>query len=312
MNITLEQRYLGTLAGLACGDAVGTTVEFSARGSFTPVTDMVGKGPFGLLPGEWTDDTSMALCLAESLLTKDGFDAKDQMGRYLNWWKWGYLSSTGICFDIGNTVRAALSRYASSGEPYCGAEHPSTAGNGSLMRLAPVVMFGYPDIAAAIHYAGESSRTTHAAPEAIQSCQLLAAILCKLFAGCAKLDLFTDLPFTPTEPKIIALSKAGFIEKDSTKIRGSGYSVESLEASLWCFMHTDSFESAILTATNLGDDADTTAAITGQIAGAYYGVEGIPAKWLERLAMREEILRMARELYEKFGSRVISQARESA
>ncbi|MFZ6780497.1 ADP-ribosylglycohydrolase family protein [Undibacterium sp. Ji83W] len=306
MSITLEQRYLGALAGLACGDAVGTTVEFSARGSFTPVTDMTGKGPFGLLPGEWTDDTSMALCLAESLLTKGGFDAKDQLGRYLNWWKWGYLSSTGICFDIGNTVRAALSRYASSGEPYCGVDDPSTAGNGSLMRLAPVVMFAYPDMPAAIHYGGESSRTTHAAPEAIQSCQLLAAMLCKLFAGCDKADLFSALPFTPTEPKIIALGKTDFINKDSSQIRGSGYSVESLEASLWCFMHTDSFESAILTATNLGDDADTTAAITGQIAGAYYGVDGIPEKWLARLAMREEILRMARELYQRFGSRQLA------
>ncbi|MCH8620380.1 ADP-ribosylglycohydrolase family protein [Undibacterium sp. TS12] len=312
MNITLEQRYLGTLAGLACGDAVGTTVEFSACGSFTPVTDMIGKGPFGLLPGEWTDDTSMALCLADSLLTKNGFDAKDQMGRYLNWWKWGYLSSTGICFDIGNTVRDALSRYASSGEPYCGAEHPSTAGNGSLMRLAPVVMFGYPDVSSAIHHAAESSRTTHAAAEAVQSCQLLAAILCRLFAGCNKTDLFAVLPYTPSEPKIIALSKAEFMNKDSTQIRGSGYSVESLEASLWCFMHTDSFESAILTAANLGDDADTTAAITGQIAGAYYGIKGIPATWLERLAMREEILRMARELYQRFGSRDVLQVSESA
>ncbi|MFZ6756764.1 ADP-ribosylglycohydrolase family protein [Undibacterium sp. Ji50W] len=306
MNITLEQRYLGALAGLACGDAVGTTVEFSARGSFTPVTDMVGRGPFGLLPGEWTDDTSMALCLAESLLTKDGFDAKDQMGRYLNWWKWGYLSSTGICFDIGNTVRAALSRYASSGEPFCGAEHPDTAGNGSLMRLAPVVMFAYPDEQAAIHYAGESSRTTHAAPEAIQSCQLLAAILCRLFAGCTKANLFSALSFKPTEAKIISISQGDFLKKSSAEIRGSGYSVESLEASLWCFIHTDNFKDAILTATNLGDDADTTAAITGQIAGAYYGVDGIPATWLERLAMRDEILRMARELYQRFGSRKVT------
>jgi ADP-ribosyl-[dinitrogen reductase] hydrolase len=101
----LSDRYRGSLLGLACGDAVGTTVEFMRRGSFAPVTDMVGGGPFQLLPGQWTDDTSMALCLAESLLRKNGFDAADQMGRYLNWWKWGYLSATGECFDIGTTVR---------------------------------------------------------------------------------------------------------------------------------------------------------------------------------------------------------------
>lgn len=101
---TLEERYRGCLLGLACGDAVGTTVEFMPRGSFVPVKDMRGGGPFGLAPGQWTDDTSMALCLAESLLTKGGFDAHDQMARYLNWWQWGYLSSTGECFDIGMTV----------------------------------------------------------------------------------------------------------------------------------------------------------------------------------------------------------------
>ncbi|MFZ6873816.1 ADP-ribosylglycohydrolase family protein [Undibacterium sp. Di27W] len=308
MSISLQQRYLGTLAGLACGDAVGTTVEFSARGSFTPVTDMVGRGPFGLQAGEWTDDTSMALCLAESLLSKDGFDAKDQMGRYLNWWKWGYLSSTGLCFDIGNTVRAALSRYASSGEPYCGLDDPRTAGNGSLMRLAPVAMFAYPDIAAAVHYAAESSRTTHAAPEAIQCCQLLAALLCRLFAGCSKADLFGSLPFTPTEPKVLAISQTSFMSKSRDEIIGSGYSVASLEASLWCFMHTDNFKDAILMATNLGDDADTTAAITGQLAGAYYGIAGIPAEWLQRLAMREDILRMAGDLYTRFGSRQLAES----
>lgn len=308
MSISLQQRYLGTLAGLACGDAVGTTVEFSARGSFAPVTDMVGQGLFRLKAGEWTDDTSMALCLAESLLSKDGFDAKDQMGRYLNWWKWGYLSSTGLCFDIGNTVRAALSRYASSGEPYCGLEDPDTAGNGSLMRLAPVAMFGYPDVAAAVHYAAESSHTTHAAPEAMQCCQLLAALLCRLFAGCNKADLFDTLPFTPSEPKVVAISQASFLSKTRDEIRGSGYSVASLEASLWCFMHTDNFRDAILTATNLGEDADTTAAITGQLAGAYYGVEGIPAEWLERLAMREDILRMAGDLYTRFGSRQLTES----
>lgn len=103
---TQRSRYLGTLLGLACGDAVGTTVEFSPRGSFKPVTDMVGGGPFGLKSGQWTDDTSMALCMAESLLTKGAFDAGDQMTRYLNWSHWGYLSSTGDCFD-GRNCRPA-------------------------------------------------------------------------------------------------------------------------------------------------------------------------------------------------------------
>lgn len=135
-------RYLGALLGLAVGDAVGTTVEFKARGTFPPVTDMVGGGPFGLAPGQWTDDTSMALCLAASLVECGGFDARDQMDRYRRWVIDGYMSSTGHCFDVGLTVHDALSRYQQTGEPMAGSTDEKAAGNGSLMRLAPVVLFG--------------------------------------------------------------------------------------------------------------------------------------------------------------------------
>ena len=123
------------MIGLAVGDAVGTTVEFKAPGTFAPVSDMVGGGPFGLRPGQWTDDTSMALCLAESLIECGGFDARDQMERYVRWWREGHLSSTGKCFDIGNTTRAALSRFEKTGDPFAGSTEPNVAGNGSLMRL---------------------------------------------------------------------------------------------------------------------------------------------------------------------------------
>jgi hypothetical protein len=137
-QLLLRERYRGALLGLAVGDALGTTLEFKAPGTFKPVTDMVGGGPFGLKPGQWTDDTSMALCLAESLIEKRGFDPKDQMDRYCRRWKEGYLSSTGTCFDIGITVRTALAHYLRTGEPFAGSTDPFTAGNGSLMRLAPV------------------------------------------------------------------------------------------------------------------------------------------------------------------------------
>lgn len=303
MTLTLHSRYLGAMLGLACGDAVGTTVEFSPRGSFAPVTDMVGGGPFGLKPGQWTDDTSMALCLAESLLTKGTFDPVDQMTRYNNWWHWGYLSSTGDCFDIGMTVQAALSRFAVSGNPYSGSTDPTTAGNGSLMRLAPVVLFAYPDIAAALQHAADSSRTTHGASEAIESCQLFAAVLCAALAGTPKTDLLAKLPYTPGEPKLADLANGAFLAKGEHEIRGSGYCVESLEAALWCFWNTESFEEAVLRAANFGEDADTTAAIVGQIAGAHYGVEAIPDRWIARLTMREDIEGMATNLYERFGAR---------
>lgn len=190
-NPTPLERYRGALLGLACGDAVGTTLEFKPPGKFTPIDDMVGGGPFNLAPGQWTDDTSMALCLAESLLERQGFDPADQMQRYLRWYREGYLSSTGHCFDIGNTVRRALQRFEQTGEPYSGSTHPRSAGNDSIMRLAPVLL-----------------------------------------------------------------------------------------------------------AVNLGDDADTTGAVYGQLAGAFYGAHGIPPAWRDRLALRSHIEALANGLEE--------------
>ncbi|WP_085686850.1 MULTISPECIES: ADP-ribosylglycohydrolase family protein [unclassified Pseudomonas] len=296
MQPSLPERYRGALLGLACGDAVGTTVEFQPRGSFQPLTDMVGGGPFHLKPGQWTDDTSMALCLAESLLNKNGFDAADQMGRYLNWWQWGYLSSTGECFDIGMTVSQALDRYQHTGEPFAGSSDPYSAGNGSLMRLAPVVLFYFPDARKIRRFAADSSRTTHAAPEAIECCQLFAELLGKALEGASKAQLRTLPPTAFSQPKVAAIARGEYLHKTQRDIRGSGYCVESLEAALWCFQHTDSFAAAVLQAANLGDDADTTAAIVGQLAGAHYGVQGIPFEWLEKLHDGEEIAAIAERL----------------
>ena len=154
----LSYKYIGSLLGLAVGDALGTTLEFKSPGTFSPIEDMQGGGPFCLNPGQWTDDTSMALCLAESLIDCGGVDFKDQMERYLRWWKEGYLSSTGTCFDIGNTVSKALSHFQRTGKVFAGSTNPNTAGNGSLMRLAPVPLFFAGDSEEAIHQAGESSK----------------------------------------------------------------------------------------------------------------------------------------------------------
>ena len=297
MNITLLDRYRGSLLGLACGDAVGTTVEFMPRGSFSPVTDMLGGGPFSLKPGQWTDDTSMALCLAESLLRKGGFDAVDQMGRYLNWWKWGYLSSTGECFDIGMTVREALEQFQQSGNAFAGSTHPYSAGNGSMMRLAPVVLFYFPDRAHIHRFAEQSSRTTHAAHEAIECCLLLAEAISNALSGVPKKQVLSFSHTALSAPKVKAIASGDYRDKTSAQIVGSGYAVASLEAAFWCFDQTSNFADAILTAANLGDDADTTAAIVGQLAGAYYGVQAIPAEWLNKLCMRDEILETADALF---------------
>ncbi len=298
---TLADRYRGCLLGLACGDAVGTTVEFQSRGSFTPLDDMVGGGPFGLRAGQWTDDTSMALCLAASLVEQGRFDAKDQMERYVRWWREGYMSSTGHCFDIGVTTSAALSRYLSTGDPFAGSTSSRSAGNGSLMRLAPVPLFYYPDGQAAIRFAADSSRTTHGAAEAVDACRLFAAMLVAALAGAAKEELLfaagaafaAGSQTEPLQPAIAAIAAGDYRDKTAAQIQGSGYVVKSLEAALWCFWRTDDYRSAMLAAANLGDDADTTAAVCGQIAGAFYGAAAIPAEWRSRLHMAAEITALA-------------------
>ncbi len=284
----------GSLVGLACGDAVGTTVEFKPRGSFEPMTDMIGGGPFNLKRGEWTDDTSMALCLAQSLIESNGFDAADQMRRYCDWYRNGYMSSNGRCFDIGNTVRNALEKYRPTLNPFCGSLDRQSAGNGSIMRLAPIVIFYYPDRGDILKYASESSRTTHGAKECLEACVLLALILHSIFAGeTDKNCLHQFCPLTISSRKLKSIASGDYRYKDAAHIKGSGYVVESLEAALYCFYHSDSYRQAILMAANLGDDADTTAAICGQIAGAYYGLSGIPQEWVNSLAMSAEILKIS-------------------
>lgn len=304
-NHDLMNRYRGCLIGLAVGDALGTALEFSPPGTFTPLTDMVGGGPFNLQPGEWTDDTSMALCLAESLVINAGFDPRDQMDRYLRWWEEGYWSSTGQAFDIGNTVRQALQRYQRDGDPYAGTTDPYSAGNGSLMRLAPVVLCfaGQPEQALA--FAALSSRTTHAAPGAEDACRYFAGLLLGALAGVAKHELlannYAPLPgvweANPLVPEIRAVAAGSFKEKMPPDIQGTGYVVKSLEAALWAFYHGSDFRHGCLLAANLGDDADTTAAIYGQIAGAYYGLDRIPSDWIAKIALPDRIMDMADQLW---------------
>ena len=269
-NFMLD-RYRGALLGLAVGDALGTTVEFKAPGTFSPVTDIIGGGPFNLKPGEWTDDTSMALCLAESLIQCRGFDAKDQMDRYCRWHEQGYLSSNGMCFDIGNTVASALARYRRTGNPLSGSESPNTAGNGSLMRIAPVPLFFAPEPKQAIHNAAESSRTTHGTKAAVDACRYFTGLLIGAVQGREKSELLEAYFYpgnepvywqeNPLDPKIAAVAAGSFKDKQPPGIKGSGYVVESLEAALWAFHRSDSFREGALLAVNLGDDADTTGAI---------------------------------------------------
>ena len=303
---TARDRFLGALLGLAVGDAVGTTVEFRSPGTFQPVTDMVGGGPFDLAPGQWTDDTSMALCLAESLIERGGFDPADQMRRYVRWWREGHLSSTGTCFDIGNTVKAALQSFERTGEPFSGSTDPYSAGNGSLMRLAPVVLYFASDPVRAIEHADASSRTTHGAATCVDACRYFAALLVGALQGRGRRELLSD-HFTPVPgywaqhplaPEIAEIARGSFKEREPPEIKGSGYVVRSLEAALWAFYRSENFRDGCLLAVNLGDDADTTAAVYGQLAGAFYGASGIPSEWRHSVSMADEIGAFATQLHQ--------------
>ena len=210
---------------------------------------------------------------------------------------------------MNTTVSAALTRYERTGDPFAGSTHPRSAGNGSIMRLAPVVLWSVspyvgPNFSSGIsrsdtllHYAAESSRTTHAAAECLDACRLLASILARALAGADKTNaLLGDANAFTTSPAIAAIARGEWRDKHESRIRGTGYVVESLEAAVWSVWTTESFEEAILRAANLGDDADTTAAVAGQIAGALYGSAGIPRRWLDRVSMRNEIESLGRQL----------------
>jgi ADP-ribosyl-[dinitrogen reductase] hydrolase len=299
MDEATRDRFRGCLLGLAAGDAVGTAVEFKPPGTFPPVTGMTGGGPFGLEPGQWTDDTSMALCIAASLVETGGFDAKDQMDRYLAWVRDGYMSSTGTCFDIGTTIRSALMRYAETGDPMSGPTDEFSAGNGCIMRMAPVPMFFFPDLDACVYWSIESSKTTHGAAQCLQACRLFAQVLHRALSGAGR-DAILEPAFAGeySNRRLASIALGEYRGRPVETIKGSGYVVDCLEAALWCFHNTGSFEDAILTAANLGDDADTTAAVCGQVAGAHYGAGNIPADWLEKLTMRGEIESLADNLME--------------
>ena len=268
------------LVGLAIGDALGTTLEFGPRNTKESHRNMLGGGPFDMPPGGWTDDTSMALCLAESLMRCHGFDPADLMRRFCNWWQVGYLSHNGVCFDIGNTTRAALHRFLTDGNAFAGDPSSEAAGNGSLMRLAPVAIYYAAERTQAEEIARQQSATTHAAPQCLAACAEFCGLLIDAFEGTATIVSH---------------------HTDET-VSSSGYVVDTLEAAIWSVATTDSFENALIRAVNLGDDADTVGAVTGQLAGAVYGFEAIPDRWLQALVWRDKIEATADSLIAQAGA----------
>ena len=301
-------RRRGALVGLAVGDALGAAVEFRRPGSFEPVTGYRAGGPHGLGPGEWTDDTSMALALADSI-NQAGWDLNDQAERYVSWWRTGAYSVNGRCFDIGIQTSRSLSNFINTNDARTSSSaDESSSGNGSIMRLAPVpirfVDFYPGNIGELAERAGESSLPTHASPQCVSACRYLAVVLAALMQGEDRDDVLAPNweplreidAIQPLHPLIKNVAKGSYRRKRPPEIKGSGWVVESLEAALWAFHDTGSFEEAVLKAVNLGDDADTTGAVCGQLAGAFWGESGIPKALRDGLARYDMIDKALRGL----------------
>ena len=287
--------------GLAVGDAVGTTNEFKVAGTFKPITDMVGGGPFLLKPGQWTDDTSMALCIADSLLAMGRYDSFDVMERYQRWFSKGYRSSTDRCFDIGGQVRAALFDFEHEQRVPVTAERSNRAGNGAIMRLAPIVIAGFEhrEIREIVVTAGLSARETHYSVEAEAGTEVFAALLVGALLGWAPEHIInvgwasTGPAFDEMAARVISTDPA---ERASWESETSGYIVHGLRLAVHGLLDFPSFKDATLAIANMGGDSDTNAAIYGQLGGAYFGVEAIPASWRSTLYQGEEIDALARAL----------------
>ncbi len=296
--MSTQDHQRGALLGLAIADALGAAVEFQPPGTVKPVTGYRDGGPHGLAPGEWTDDSSMALALADSI-AEVGWDINDQAARYLKWWQTGAYSVNGRCFDIGNTTIAALHRFQETGDARSSGDSSDYAsGNGSIMRLAPVPIrysYMFPDgMGDLVERAVESSLPTHASPQCLSACVYMTVVLCGLIDGRPREEVLATewepmrlaREIASFHPEIAEVADGSFRQKKPPEIAGSGYVVKSLEAALWAFHDAHDFREAVLKAVNLGDDADTTGAVCGQLAGACWGESGIPGEWLEGLAER--------------------------
>ena len=295
----LRDRFLGALIGLAAGDALAAATQFRKAGTFTPVGDVLGGGPFDLPRGAWSDDTSMALCLAESLLETNGFDPRDQVERYRRWQQQGHLSATGQCLGITAGTAKALAQAQWRRQLFSGSHDPNQLDPEVLSRVAPAVLFYFSNPLDAVTFASEQSRTTCQAPGAIEACKLLATWLIQALTGKSK----TALLEPPAELLDVAALRSG-VASIATGAASSepraGTVVEVLDAAVWAFRSTDNFRDGALRCANLGANSDVATAVYGQLAGAHYGIGAIPATWRASLA--------GRELIEGFADRLLAHA----
>ena len=299
----MKEKIYNTLYGAIVADALGVPVEFKDREYLKkhPVTDMIGYGTYNLPKGSWSDDSSMMLCLADSIGKTEGIVYEDIMKRFWNWYKHSKYTPDHNSFDIGRTCHAALVNYHNQKDPLdCGLKDERDNGNGSLMRIAPLPLYLYQiysnktmDLEISYEYIHNVSSLTHAHSVSLIGCDIYCAVMLEIYNGTNKEDLLKiALPkigkYVKEHPAYeAALQKYDRIFHQSFKdipeneIKSSGYIVDTLEAALWCFLNTDNYRDCVLKAVNLGSDTDTVACVAGSIAGLYYG--NIPQEWIDSL-----------------------------
>jgi ADP-ribosyl-[dinitrogen reductase] hydrolase len=288
----LQDKVIGSMIGLAVGDAFGAPYEFKIP-PYIVSSDYIEGGVHNVRIGEWTDDTSMTLCLAESLLEKQGFDAKDQIEKYILWKEFGYFSTRGYCFDIGNTVEKALNNYQKTNDPYSGLRGDENSGNGSLMRLAPIALYYSKNVNELIKYAKLSSLTTHQSELAVDACIFYAQLIKGAINGVDK-EMLLSKDFVDKDelrPEIVKIIEGSY--KKNKLYKPTGYVIDTLEVALMAFNRFNTFEEGLLHTISLGYDTDTVGAVYGQLAGAFYGYDQIPLKWKNALINHDEIYKIA-------------------
>lgn len=273
----LRDRFQGALLGLAIGDALAVPTQGRRAGSFESVSDLRGGGPFQLPGGAWSDDTAMALCLAESLLECNGFAVHDQVERYCRWQREGYLSATGVCVGIRPHTARALAAAQWRRQVFAGSHDPKQLDPEVLSRVAPAVMFAFDSVENAVAMACDAARTTCQAPVVVETCREFATLLHAALGGRAK-----DRVLLP---------------KPQTTHTASSTAPHVLATAIWAFRSTDNFQDALLRAANVGGNSDVVAAVCGQLAGAWYGARAIPPLWRNVVFQRERIVELANRLF---------------
>ena len=271
----LRERFVGTLLGLAIGDAVAAATQFRRPGSFTPIGDMIGGGPFDLPRGAWSDDTAMALCLAESLLERNEFDARDQVKRYCRWQQEGYLSSTGQCVGITASTSRSLGIANWRRVVFSGSHDPEQLDPEPLSRVAAIALFYFPSLEMTLHQAAEASRTTCQAPAVLDACRQLGRALNGALAGLSKAHILSEI------------TDLGSITEVAAQTNRTAPT--ALAAAFWAFKTTDNFRDAVLRAANVGGNSDVVASVCGQLAGAHYGFSAMPSPWRNSLMQKDLI-----------------------